>query len=126
MKDRRSLRERAVIVTRPAPLPELRPTGLQHLPPEMERWTPPLTRMARTLRDYGVIREIGVVSGFEDAQGSGSSTIKLTFPGMNEGVSSGGGTLSIPLDLEAARYLPPRTRVRLTLEILSGSEEDGG
>lgn len=123
----RSLKERASsLVVRPNPLPELRPNGWQNLPPEMAGWRPPLTRMAKTLRDYGVIRENGVVSGFDDSQGSGSTTIKLSFPGMNEGVSSGGGTLSIPLDLEAARYLPPRTRVRLTLEVLSGSEDDDG
>jgi len=129
MRNRRSLRERAADVDArylPVPLPPLRPTALQHLPPEMAQWTPPITRMAKSLRDRGVIREVGVVSGFDDQQGSGSSTIKLSFPGLSEGVSSGGGTLSVPLDMEAARYLPPRTRVRLTLEILGAQEDEDG
>jgi len=128
MRDRRSLKDRADAVNAviPHPLPPLVPTAYKNLPPEMAQWTPPVTRMARGLREYGVIREVGMVSGFEDTQGSGSSTIKLTFPGLSEGVSSGGGTLSIPLDLEAARYLPPRTRVRLTLEIIGEGEGDDG
>lgn len=124
---RRSLIDRATGSRHlPAPLPPMRATGLQHLPPEMAKWTPPLTKMARALRNTGVIREEGVISGFEDGAGQGQTTIKLTFPGLAEGVASGGGTLSIPFDLEAARYLPPRTRVRLTLEIIGVTEDEDG
>lgn len=105
-------------------LAPLRATGVANLPPSVGRWEPPMTDIARSLRDHGGFVVTGVVAGFDDAEGSGTTSIKLSLPKLSEGVGGGGGSITVPIDLEAARYLPPRTRVRLTLEIVPYGTDD--
>lgn len=115
---------RRFLPTRPAapgPLPVRAVAALAVLPKARVAPSP----VAKMLRERGIMVFRGTVKGFDDATGAGTTAITLSAPVLTQAAATTGGTpLTITLDQDAARYLPPRTRVEVAIRIIPEDEED--
>lgn len=110
-----------------APVASVGPVVLyeRRLTPGIAPSRAPHSPLAETLRDTGLLLFRATVTGWSETPGTATVPVVLTSPELAAAAQqSGGATLTITLDAESARYLPPRTRLRCAFQILTDEDED--
>jgi len=106
------------LVARPQALPE---QTLRVLPARRAINSP----IAKSLRERGFFVARGEVLGWVEQRGQSSIPLQLSVPDLERATATtGGNAVTINLDEDAARYLPPRTRIEIAVRILGEDEPD--
>lgn len=80
--------------------------------------------IAEMLRDRGVLVFTGTVTGWTETPGTGTVPITINSPELAAAAAqAGGNSVTLTLDSSAARYLPPRARLRIAVQVLDEDDE---
>lgn len=89
------------------------------LAPTLAPYRPMDSPFAAAVRDTGAFSFLGRIGSWTEQEGQTSTSIGIQSAMLAATTgSSGGQAITLTVDTELARYLPPRTRVRVTIEVL--------
>lgn len=106
------------MVERPVVLPEQTLTVLRARRPVN-------SPVSKAFRERGFFVAKGTVMGWVEQPGQSSIPLQISVPDLERATATtGGSAITINLDEDAARYLPPRTRLELAIRIIGEDEQD--
>lgn len=94
--------------------------------PALPAARPMTSAVATALRDRGVLTFTGTVTGWTCQPGQSYAALTIDAPVVSQPMQTTGmAAVTLNLDREAARYLPPNARVRFAIQVIGEDEDDG-
>lgn len=94
------------------------------LVPAIPAARPIKSEIATALRDGGVFICTGTVTGWNETPGQAAVPVQITSPDLAAATQQvGAANITLSLDAEASRYLHPRARVRIAVQVLTDEND---